>query len=455
MANVTRRGFVCGCSAAIAAMAGTRFTSLAFGQPGFNNDVLVVVFGRGGFDGLNMVMPITGPDRGYYEAARPFLKVPVSGTGAAVSLNGQFGLHPGAGLLAGGAWGAGDMAIVHACGLKTEVTRSHFDAQNYMELGTPGSNAGSSGWLARHLASADNLPQQIVMPAVSVGSITATSLFGELSSINMESPDSFDIDTGPWSWRNQHKTTLRNLYSRGGTSIHLSGIQALDAIGVIESAVGGGYTPANGAATHYNNAGGFGQHMRMVAQLIKEPDLGLRVAALDIGGWDTHNGQGDGSGGYFSSLFGDLASGLHGFYLDLLGTNWNRVTVVVMSEFGRRLRENNDRGTDHGHGNPMFVLGGSVNGGIHGLWPGLHLDQLFDQADLDVTTDYRRVLSEILVRRLGNRYVESVFPGYAATYIAEGPLGIVSGTDLPVTAGQFIFGDGFESGTVHEWAASG
>ena len=447
----TRRNFVKGCSAAVAGMAGARFTNLVFGAPGGgdNQEILVVVFLRGGMDGLNVVMPIAGIDRSYYEAARPDLKVPASGTGAALSLNGQFGLHPAAAPLHS-LYQDGRLAVVLASGLD-EANRSHFDAQEYIERGTPGDRTTATGWLARHFASAQNLPDEIVMPSLSVGNTQATSLFGERDNINLTDPDSFNLQIGPWGWRDAQRQTLRHLYTGDDSWLHLSGLQALDAMDIIELNTSGSYMPANGAVYPSNS---FGDSMQVVAQMVKL-DLGLRVAAVDLGGWDTHNGQGNGSGGFFAGLLGTLAEGMAALYTDLDGAgaaNYSqRLTVVAQSEFGRRLYQNADDGTDHGHGNVMLVLSGNAVGGIHGNWPGLAPTQLFDNADVAVTTDFRRVLSEILIRRLGNNHLGFVFPGYTD----YSPLGVVSGTDIPpdYTAGaDGIFTDGFETGGSGMWS---
>ncbi len=440
-----RRRFIQGCSAAIAGMSGVRLSNLVFGAPGdsYNEETLVVVFLRGGMDGLNVVMPRGGADRSFYEAARPDLKVPVSGTGAALALNSQFGLHPAAAPLHP-LYQDGKLAVVLAAGLD-EANRSHFDAQEYMERGTPGDRTTATGWLARHFASAHNLPDSIVMPSLSMGSTQATSLFGDRDAINMTGPGRFNLEIGPWGWRDAQRQTLRHFYSNDDTWLHASGLQALDAMDIIELEASGGYTPANGA-DYPNNS--FGNALQVVAQMVKL-DLGLRVAAVDLGGWDTHNNQGDGSGGYFAGLLGTLAGGLAALYTDLDGTgasNYSqRLTAVVQSEFGRRLNQNDDDGSDHGHGNVMFVLSGNATGGVHGSWPGLAPAQLFDSADLAVTTDFRRILSEVLIRRMGNNHLGHVFPGYTD----YSPLGVVSGTDIPpdYTAGaDGIFSDGFESG---------
>jgi uncharacterized protein (DUF1501 family) len=450
MSGTTRRGFLTGCSAAIAGLAGTRFTNLAFAEPGsgYNQETLVVVFLRGGMDGLNVVMPRDGSDRGFYEAARPELKVPVSGSGQAINLNNQLGLHPAMAPIHP-LYQDGKFGFVVAAGLD-EANRSHFDAMDFMERGTPGVKTTPTGWLARHLSSARNLPDDIVMPSLSVGSTQATSLFGDRDTINVSGVNRFNLEIGPSYWRDAQRLALRQMYSSDTTWLHESGLQALDAMDIIELNTSGSYTPANGAS-YPNNS--FGDALEVVAQMMKL-DLGLRVAALDLGGWDTHNGQGDGSGGYFAGLLGTLAQGLAALYTDLDGGGANnytqRLTVVVQSEFGRRLRENDDGGTDHGHGNLMMVMSGNGTGGIRGAWPGLAQGQLFDGADLAVTTDFRRVLSEILIRRMGNNRLGLVFPGYSDYE----PLGVVNGPDLVpsyATASDYIFEDGFEAGGSGAW----
>ncbi len=444
----SRRTFMVGCSAAIASLSGARFSSLTFGAAP-DDDVLVVLFLRGGVDGLNWVCPTSHSDRGLYEQARPNLRIPVSGTNSALSLGSGFGMHRAAQGLHS-LYQSGHLAIVQACGMMNEANRSHFDSQEYMELGTPGTRSTFSGWMARHLNSI-NLPANATLPAVSMGSLVQTSLRGSLEAVNMDSLSDFNLDRGPWQWRNANRTALRNMISNGTSEIHTTCAQALDAVDVIELNTSGGYTPANGAQYP---GGGLGNHFRSIAQMIKL-DLGLRAATLDFGGWDTHNGQGNNGGGYFSGRIGELSDALEAFYTDLNGSGsnnyTNRVTVVVQSEFGRRVRENANQGTDHGFGNVMMVLGGSVNGGLYGQWPGLASGQLFDQADLDVTTDYRQIFSEILIRRFGNPNIDTVFPGYAGEYAQLGPVGVMQGTDIPVNLGPPLFEDSFESGDDTGW----
>lgn len=446
--DVTRRGFLVGCSTAIAAMAAPRFQTLAFAaQPGADDEILVTIFLRGGMDGLHVVMPTDGVDRGHYQTLRPGLQMPASGAGAALPLTAPFGLHPSAAPLHD-LWQAGHLAIVHAVGLPS-VNRSHFDAMQFVELGTPGVKGTTTGWLTRHLQTAPGLPSEIVVPSLAVGDLQPQSLLGSIDTLNVADPGSFDLQNGPWLWRSAQRTALRNLYEADTTWNHVAGLTALDALDIVELNVQGGYTPANGAV--YPDTA-FGLYMRTLAQMIKL-DLGLHVATVDLGGWDTHESEGDGAGGYFADLLDELARGVAALYTDLDGAGGgnytSRLTVVVQSEFGREARENGDGGTEHGYGNLMMVLGGHVNGGFHGTWPGLAPAQLFEGTDVAVTTDYRRVLSEILVRRLRNPNLAQVFPGYTG----YAPLGVVQGDDAILQ--QPIFGSGFEAGSTAGWATGG
>ncbi len=444
----TRRGFLTGCSAAIAGLAGSRFNTVAFGDPALNQEILVYVFLRGGLDGLSLVMPIAGADRGHYETARPTLQVPVTGPGAALNLDGQFGLHPSAAALHS-LYQNGNLAIIQAAGIKDLVNKSHFDAMQFVELGTPGSKSTTSGWIARHLASAGNLPTNPIMPSLAIGDLQPQSLLGALQSVNLADPAEFDIDNGPWLWRNAQRTALRAMFQGSTSWLHNAGVQALDAVDIVQLNVQGGYTPANGAVYP---TGTFGDNMRTLAQMIKL-DLGLQVATIDLGGFDTHDQQGVASGEYLATLLAQLSEGLAAFYADLDGAGaanfTQRLTVVVQSEFGRELPENNNQGTEHGYGNSMMVLSGNAVGGVHGAWPGLASGALTDGTDVTVTTDYRQVLSEILIRRMCNPQLGQIFPGLTEFT----PLGIVTGANLTPVFGNEIFQDGFESGGLGAWSS--
>jgi len=313
-----------------------------------------------------------------------------------------------------------------------------------MELGN-GGDAGTTGWLTRHLATASGIPVDALMPAVAVSSEVPYSLLGEYRTVNFNYPEGFNINSGHWNWLDQQRTALQQVFDSGDSWMHTGGAQAKIAMDIIDSNLGGSgtYTPANGAVYPTTN-GELGEYLQYVAQLIKL-DLGLQVATIDFGGWDTHESQGTDSGGFYSGQVAHLAQALGAFYQDLddsaSGTPLDRTTVVVTSEFGREVRQNEDGGTEHGFGNVMMVLGGPVNGGLWGTFPGLHPDQLFDQTDLDATTDYRRVLTEILTKRMGNSQIDQVFPGYTG----YSPMGLLAGDPAS------IFSDGFESGSLSAW----
>lgn len=454
--QTTRRGFVTGCSAAIAALAGSRFNSLAFAQGGGGNDeILVVLFLRGGQDGLNLVVPSAGFDRGRYEALRPTLRLPAATVAAHPlgSLPGpdgavQLGFHPAAAPLHE-LFVDGHLSVVVAAGMAANE-RSHFDSMAWMELGTPGINNTASGWITRHLASAANLPPSMLMPSVSVGGLQALSQLGSYETVNLGSVDDFTLSTGPWSAREAQRVALRNMYEGDTSWLHQAGLQALDAVDIVELYAGGGYTPRPGAV--YPETW-FGDNLKTIAQFAKL-GLGLRVATLDLGGWDHHENEavpGAPTQGVYADLVDELARGLKAFWEDLddplAGHPAQRLTLIVMSEFGRRAAENSDIGTDHGHGNNLLVLSGHATGGLHGSWPGLR-EELLNEGDLEVTTDFRRVLSEVLVRRLGNPRLDQIFPGYTGYQ----PLGVVTGTDLPV--GEPVFEDGFETGDLRHWTVT-
>ncbi len=451
MYRPTRRGFMMGCSAAIANVAAARFTSLVFADPLIlgNHDTLIVLFLRGGMDGLSFVLPTGGPDRVHYETARPVLKIPASGANAALALGtmggSQFGLHPAATDLHN-LFQDGKVAFVHAAGLDTS-SRSHFDNQAQMELGTPGDGGTNDGWLTRHFLTSPGLPLNTPMvQRIAVSSTIQSAWLSDTSVVAFANRDDFLFNTGPSAWRDAQKTSLRNILDLHSAvdPRYAQGLVSLDASGFIEQNIPtlSSYVPANGAVYP---SGSFGDSLKLTAQLIKL-NMGLRAATLDLGGWDTHNGQGTPADGqFFWEKIQELSQALSAFYQDLDGVGANafagRTTVAVMSEFGRRFRENNDAGTDHGHGGVITVMGGPVVGGLYGNWPGLANEQLYDAADLDITTDFRRVLSEIVVSRLENPNWQQVFPGYAG----YSPLGIVR---------PILFNDGFESGTAGNWSAA-
>jgi uncharacterized protein (DUF1501 family) len=409
MKTTSRRDFLADgarelCALGGAALLTTGLAKLAFAS-GEQDEILVVLFLRGACDGLNFAPPLGGSDRALYEAARPNLKVPVKGDKAALDLDGKLGLHPAAKPLHE-LFKSGKLALAHAAGM-TSDTRSHFDAQAFMELGTPDVKTTTSGWLTRHLLSLNSAPAApSFLTAVSLGTLTPNSLlaYPEVAVIN--ALDGFNI-AGPKAYQNAQRETLRRLCAVGGWAERY-GRETLDAIDAFEFAQPGAYKPAG---RDYPKAD-IGNRLRTLAQLIKM-DLGLTVATIDMGGWDTHKYQGDNGEGYFSNLVGQLSQALAAFHEDMSAGTPRKVTVVVMSEFGRRLKENASRGTDHGHGGVMMVLGEKIAGGkVYGRWPGLDNENLYERADLAVTVDYRQVLGEVLVKRLGNPKLDAIFPAY-------------------------------------------
>ena len=300
----------------------------------------------------------------------------------------------------------------------------------------------------RVAASLAEQPSTSTSATLAMGGLQQASLRGDFEAVNLIDPDIFSLAIGPWRWQPAQRTSLRRIYGFENTPLHVTGTKALDAVDIIQLYVTDDYTPANGAVYPQT---GFGDHLQVIAQMMKL-ELGLHVATIDLGGWDTHDGQDY----YLPLLIDELSRGLHALYTDLDGAGpdnyTQRLTVVMMSEFGRRFEQNADNGTDHGHGNLMMVMGGNVNGGIHGAWPGLAPGQLYEGIDLAVTTDYRTILSEILIRRLANNKLGIVFPGLTG----YSPLGVVQGPDLPPDygTGDSVFSDGFESGDLTNWSTT-
>ncbi len=437
MSNMNRRGFLK--TLGLASAAGLGWRNLAFADASDTQNIVVVIFLRGACDFLNIFPPVSGADRGHYETARPNLHIPLADT---LPLDGQFGLHPAAAPLKT-LFDNNQLAIVRAVGNTLQPSRSHFDAQALLESGTPGTKGTSSGWLARYFATIPNLPPSISIPSVAASSYTPTSFLGDPAVLTMDDPDYFSLDNAHWAWDERLVSTLPNLYA-GDSPVEQAGSQAITAMQIIGSQDFSGYVPGGGAVYP---EGYFGDQLKMLAQIIKM-DVGLRMGALDFGGWDTHSDQGNGIAGNFANdLVTPLANGLQAFLTDLgaAGNYLQRTTVIVQTEFGRRVRENADYGTDHGYGADILISGDAsqIIGGFHGIWPGLAANQLFEGMDVAVTTDFRRVLSEVLIRRLENPNLGAIFPGYTG----YSPLGVVQGTDLdPIydNPSDEIFSDGFE-----------
>jgi len=397
--SVTRRIFLR--NGALAVVGTTALPSFlaraAFGaaDPGIGNKRLVVIFQRGAADGLNIVVP--HGEASYY-AMRPTINIPKK---SVLDLDGSFGLHPAMASFEP-LWKQKHLAIVHAAG-SPDPTRSHFDAQDFMESGTPGVKVTDDGWLNRTLR---DLPaDQSAFRAIALGPSLPRILSGKEPALAINNLNDFSVGgKNP----NAAANTFEAMYDHSVDAVlHGTGAETFDAVKMLKAADPAHYMPA--ANANYPK-GRFGDSLKQLAQMIKA-NLGVQVAFADIGGWDHHVNEG-GTQGQIANVLGDFSQSIAAFWNDL-GDLGEDTVVVTMSEFGRTARENGNRGTDHGHANVMFVLGGPVKGGrVYGRWPGLDPSQLYEGRDLAVTTDFRLVLSEVVSRYLGNKDMKEVFPGF-------------------------------------------
>jgi uncharacterized protein (DUF1501 family) len=371
-------------------------TQLAFATTPVTGDVLVVLSLRGGFDGLSAVVPSGDPA---YYTARPSLAVPKA---QLLGGDAMFGLHPALAPLLP-MWTAGTLAAVHAVG-QPDPTRSHFKAMEQMERAAAGTSI-RTGWLDRMLGT---MPAVSALSGVSIGSdLLPASLAGPVPNLGMSSIDYFKL-TGDSS-RLPMTPALNALYADAPAVLAAPAQSVSSSLATVQAVSSQAYTPGGGAVYPDTD---LGRALRDVARLIRA-QIGLAVACVDFGDWDMHRGLGTPIPGQlmFNHLR-DLAQALAAFATDLGPTGLAGVTLVTLSEFGRRVAENGSRGTDHGHGNAMFVLGGGVYGGrVHGTWPGLAPSQLV-AGDLAATTDYRSVIGEILQKRCGVGSLSTVFPGF-------------------------------------------
>ncbi len=373
--------------------------------------VLIVLFQRGAADALNVVVP--HGEKAYYQM-RPAIAIPRPVSGAAqtaIDLDGFFGLHPALSPFKK-LWDDGILATVHAVGSPSN-TRSHFDAQDYMESGTPDNKGTRDGWLNRYLAvkgtcdecklhdgtSAEKSPFR----AVAMTPQTPRILEGGAPSVAMNNLDEFTIRTN-----GTQADRIEALYRTGNADVvHAAGGEMFEAMKMLKAANPQQYIPQNNA--DYPRSP-FGQHLRQIAQLIKA-DVGLEIAFADVGGWDTHVNQG-GATGQLANRLDDFAKSIGALVQDL-GDRMSSVTILTMSEFGRTAHQNGNGGTDHGHATSMFVIGGDVKGKkVYGKWPGLEPEQLNEGRDLALTTDFRSVFSEVAFKHLGAAKMDAVFPGF-------------------------------------------
>jgi uncharacterized protein (DUF1501 family) len=370
--------------------------------------VLVCLFQRGAADALNIVVP--HGERAYY-AMRPSINIPQpsrSSAGAAIDLDGFFGLHPALAPLKP-LYDRGLLAPVQAVG-SPSTTRSHFDAQDYMETGTPDVKGTTDGWLNRYLAVKGTCDEcnlgKAPFRAVALTPQTPRILEGPSPTVAMNSLDEFSVRaTGNSAER------LEALYRTGSADlVHGTGAEMFDAVKMLRAANPQKYLPQNGADYPRSQ---FGLRLLQIAQLIKA-NVGLEIAFADVGGWDTHVNQGS-STGQLAQRLDDFSRSIAALVTDL-GDRMDDVVIMTMSEFGRMARENGNRGTDHGHAGALFVIGGHVKGGkVHGKWPGLEQEQLYEGRDLALTTDFRSVFAEVVSHHLGARALDRIFPGFSAS----------------------------------------
>jgi len=365
---------------------------------------LVVIFQRGAADGLNVVVPYR--EKNYY-AMRPGIAIP---NNQVLDLDGFFGLHPSLSafkLL----YDQGHLAVVHAAG-SPDMSRSHFDAQDYMESGTPGVKSTEDGWLNRALQAEDtsnalrHRQEHTAFRALALGSAVPRTLAGKVPAIALSNLNSFSVG-GHGPNPSPAANAFEAMYGDSGDRIlHATGDETFEAVKMLHDANPAQYKPAPGIEYPNNE---FGNNMKQIAQLLKA-NLGVEAAFTDVGGWDTHQNQG-GVNGQLSDRLREFSFAIAAFWRDM-GDDAENITLVTMSEFGRTARQNGTGGTDHGHANAMFVLGGQVKGGkVYGRWPGLADHQLNEGRDLALTTDFRQVLGEAVAKTIGANNLELVFPG--------------------------------------------
>jgi uncharacterized protein (DUF1501 family) len=403
--GMTRRSFLkrAGVAGLVAGIAHeTAFSQLAFGAGSFTGDVVVVLSLRGGFDGLQAIVPASDPD---YLTWRPNVGIP---SAALWQLDSTFGMHPAMAALQP-LWTDQTFGVVHAVGMESP-NRSHFAAMEEMERAAPGSSL-RTGWIDRLLGTRLHESE---FQGVQVGSSLAASAFiGPNPELAMWSIDSFGLNA---AWDDAElarwDTALRGVNDGAPDVLAVPATGALGAMQIAAQLQAAGYVPANGAVYPDTD---LGHALTDVARLIKA-DVGLQVAAVDYGDWDMHVGMGDVDGGWMVNHLTELSGALAAFATDLGAAGMAGVTLVSLTEFGRRIQENGSGGTDHGFGQVVMLLGGGVKGGqVHGTWPGLAEADLVD-GDLAATTDYRAILAEVLEKRCGASAndVEEIFPELGA-----------------------------------------
>lgn len=401
--RITRRGFMKGGALALVGTSSipsflTRSIMAEMTSAAANQKKLVVLFQRGAADGLNIVVPYR--EKNYY-AMRPSIAIREE---QVLDLDGFFGLHPAMASFKP-LYEQGHLAIIHAAG-SPDTTRSHFDAQDYMESGTPGLKATQDGWLNRALQAEALRGKPSAFRAVALGTQVPRTLQGKLPAIAVNNLNDFSVG-GKGPTTSPISNAFQAMYDESSDAVlHGTGQETFEAVRMLKAADPAHYQPAAGVV--YPNTP-FGNSLKQIAQLMKA-NLGVEAAFSDIGGWDTHQNQGN-VNGQLANRLKEFSETIAAFWKDM-GTDSENITLVTMSEFGRTARQNGTGGTDHGHANVMFVLGGNVKGGkVYGKWPGLADEQLNEGRDLAVTTDFRRVLGEAAYKTLGARNLNTVFPG--------------------------------------------
>lgn len=367
--------------------------------------ILITIFQRGAMDGLNAVIPYSEPE---YYSLRPNIAVPRPQTGTpgtALNLDGQFGLHPALAPFKP-IYDAGQLAIVHAVG-SPDTTRSHFDAQDYMEAGTPGVKSTVDGWLNRYLQSRADA-QATPFRAVALGANMPRTMQGKAPTLAINNLNDFGIRAGNTSSNQAVQGGFEAMYAQTASeALRGTGRETFEAVKLLKQVNPAQYQPTAGVLYP---RGQYGDRLKQLAQLIKS-DIGLEVAFADIGGWDTHVAEGAAQGQLAGRLT-EFGQGIAALYADLKDRA-DEIVILTMTEFGRTAKENGNRGTDHGHASAMFLLGGNIKGGqVYGKWPGLKADQLYEGRDLAVTTDFRLVFAEVAKNHLGATNLNAIFPGY-------------------------------------------
>ncbi|MCX7544850.1 DUF1501 domain-containing protein [Marinicella gelatinilytica] len=408
MSSMNRRKFLQS-SALLAGLSGVKI-SRANGLRSSSQPIVIDLFMRGGLDGLNLVPPYSGNNWIEYDILRPDLQVPKTGSNKMLDLGEAFGFHPAATGFRD-MYLDGDLAIIHGTGLpKPLVTRSHFDATKATELGTPGNTFTADGWLTRHLQSSPQITGAEVIPVLVSSGSKPLSLQDYFNALTVDQVSGYHPNPG--SYEDQHVAAISGMYA--GTSAMDQAVNgAMDTLQILHQLDLNNYQPGGGVIYPDNS---FGDQLQLIAQLIKE-DLNVNVATAELGGWDTHDRQGDGGVGTFADRVGYLSNAVTALWQDLKGSGLGQqVTIVIHSEFGRRAKQNggSNSGTDHGSGNVMIVIGGRVNGGqMYGQFVGLEQSELFQGEDVSPEVDYRQVLGTIVKEVLGNPHLDQVFPGYS------------------------------------------